>query len=76
MLAEPPYSPITALNAALFRLFKRFYFLEFGEGGAGCKKIMILDIPLPELLQNIETCCCFAPILKKKIYYFEMDVIT
>ena len=47
MLAERPYSPITALNAALFRLFKRFYFLEFGGGGAGFKKIMILDIPLP-----------------------------
>ena len=66
MLAEPPYSPITALNAALFRLFKRFYFLEFGEGGTGCKKIMILHIPLPELLQNIKICCCFAPFLKRK----------
>ena len=66
MPAKAPYSPITALNAALFRLFKRFYFLEFGEEGARCKKIMILDIPLPELLQSIKICCCFAPILKRK----------
>ena len=35
-------------------------------GGAGFKKIMILEIPLPELLQNIKICCCFAPFLKRK----------
>ena len=51
------------LECCIVPSVQKILLFRIGEGGAGFKKIMILDIPLPELLQNM---LLLRPFFEKK----------